>query len=267
MEPPPDILYQYLSEPKGPSPDPSDIIRNCQLKLSTIGSLNDPFDQIPSLPERVRPEEIKEYLTKTIGRFGNYRRVTPALIAEVKSNLESAGSNPFVWWPQMARNARLICTSSRDDGVLLWSHYASRHRGFAVGFKTAVLAEVSRWLLFFEVRYRNERINLNVSDFIVTDYAFQVMHSLYSRKSPEWEYEKEWRAMPHTKDLADPAFQPFPPEAIDSIVLGPQMTREGEALLKSACESKGLIGRVDIKRGYLSRERFEIEVREDHWRV
>lgn len=81
---------------------------------------------------------------------------------------------------QIARVKGLICLSKDCDNILMWGHYANRHKGIVLGF------EVNDSLCN-KVNYKHTLINMpkksphdSINDLMVT-------------KSHHWEYEKEVR--------------------------------------------------------------------------
>ena len=113
----------------------TNLISACQFKLSRVGDLNDLFDVIPSI-KKPKMESVEAHLRRVLKRNVSQ--------AEVKESFERQlriSRDPYNEFPLLAESSRLICLSSFDNNSLLWSHYASRHKGFAVGFRTSILRE------------------------------------------------------------------------------------------------------------------------------
>lgn len=123
-----------------------------RIKISRISELNDPFELMSAnandIPQRRALESFKDQINASKG---------------------------------------LICFSSSWDNPVLWSHYADRHRGVALGF------EVSDDLLF-EVTYSNARFDVPV-DTLTNQVKCdeETLKNLLSTKFVDWKYENEWR--------------------------------------------------------------------------
>ena len=91
---------------------------------------------------------------------------------------------------------------NRDYGILsltnaaqssaLWSHYADRHRGIAIGFNTKTPefrgASQEGLRTVQKVEYFNELISIDLCNSSIDNIA-----NPFYRKTPEWSYESEWR--------------------------------------------------------------------------
>lgn len=81
----------------------------------------------------------------------------------------------------------MICFSSQWKNPLLWSHYADRHRGIALGFEVPdgiadeVIYTTSRPKVYFDMNKREVIDGENVIDFVRRS------------KFKDWSYESEYR--------------------------------------------------------------------------
>lgn len=198
----PKVLYQYLPPPTRDR-DTADILSARRFKLSRVGSMNDPFDILPVLKSNADPRVVREYLERSRVRLGIHGRISPKTVADWKARWDQMSSDPLRYWPTFSANLRLLCMSKRNNGILLWSHYASYHRGFAVGFNPQILTESRPECLFFEVIYDDERPVFDISSF-EKEAKEDGMQTIFKRKSSEWSYEQEWRALQRVSLLDDP---------------------------------------------------------------
>ena len=104
---------------------------------------------------------------------------------------------------KMRSKARISCFSTKNDSILMWSHYADSHRGVCFEF------EENRDF-FKSVNYSSQRANINLYDAISRVLAFDflnekisykdkkfadiMLNPLYT-KSLEWAYENEVRCV------------------------------------------------------------------------
>ena len=119
-------------------------------------------------------------------------------------------------------NLGVFCCSSRNDSILMWSHYADSHKGCCIEF------DITKDLDFFygthEVIYSTHYpqfppdANAEVIIEPVTDAIFH--------KSKDWEYEKEYRVVKN----AFVGLRDIKPEAIKTIIFGCECKQKDEII-------------------------------------
>jgi hypothetical protein len=119
-------------------------LRNRRLKIATFNDLNDPFE----LWAVAQPD--------------------PRLRAGLRA-----------WKKEMALTHGILCFSKTWDNPVLWSHYADRHRGIALGFD--INPEMVK-----AVDYKKRRPPFRGAD-------ESSIHTLLYTKHRDWHYEKELR--------------------------------------------------------------------------
>jgi len=87
---------------------------------------------------------------------------------------------------QMAEQYGLLCFSLDWQNPLLWSHYADRHRGLALGFD--VNEQILKQVSYVKDRPILEKINIEIA------------HRLLFTKYEDWHYEREARIYTTLKD-------------------------------------------------------------------
>ena len=130
--------------------------------------------------------------------------------------------------PQIVqRFSTVVCLSERIDSILMWSHYADNHKGFALGYDLRpFLSPNDQGIGLFPVVYDEKRYDAN--EFIIwlfcsllqipavnPDLMSSIKLLLY--KSLDWEYEREWRLIrPNNTDLFKGKAEPiiFKPNSI-----------------------------------------------------
>jgi hypothetical protein len=153
-----------------------DDLRHRRLKIARLNDLNDPFD----LWAVAQPDP-------------NLRKGIRASKAE------------------LARRFGMLCFSMTWHNPLLWSHYAARHQGLALGF------DINRSRIK-KVRYVEERPVLHALD-------EQFVHHLLYTKYIDWRYEQEARVYTSLEDI-DPAsglyFADFSNDVVlKEVIVGP----------------------------------------------
>ena len=121
-----------------------DDLKNSRIKISKLDSLNDPFE--------------------LLWLYGD-KEENAALIAFKK---------------EFSKKGGIICFSQNWQNLLLWSHYANRHKGICLGF------DIENKLVK-KVCYVDARTRLNPS------LSKEMEDRLVYTKSSGWKYEEEWR--------------------------------------------------------------------------
>ncbi|MEO7559630.1 MAG: DUF2971 domain-containing protein, partial [Nitrosospira sp.] len=103
----------------------------------------------------------------------------------------------------------ILCFTEDDLNLLMWSHYADNHKGFALQFDLA--QDVKTMLRISKVDYSNDypRVNLNN---LTNDIKV-----VFLRKSEGWKYEREWRMIiPNGAN----SYLPFASNALTGLTFG-----------------------------------------------
>lgn len=225
IEPP---LYKFLSLAPGQSPSWErrlDELLAGRCYLSSAADFNDPFDCLPfiaSPPSQAElatwgkkvaismtqalgydlpPEFVQQRIAETIGGHSPESIVT---VLQQAARQNAAGMGVF-------------CLAECVDSVLMWSHYASNHRGVALRFEFGKDPQSSLRPLW-KIAYQEHRPV--VRDFY-SGQANPPLADVLAIKADFWSYEQEWRAM-----KPDHARQTvlFDPCIITGLVLGAQCT-------------------------------------------
>ena len=261
--PVPRVVYQYLPPPEKDR-DTTNILSARRFKLSQIGKMNDPFDMLPVFKEVTDELVIRNHIERILKQQGDSAPITPDMIAIYKERQMQIRNNPLVHWLNHAPDRRFLCLSCRDDGVLLWSHYARCHRGFAVGFRSEVLIETEPRTNLFEVEYNDLRPEFDGTATLDEQNDIRNLRALFKRKSPEWTYEQEWRAIHQPQALIDQDFLPFTIDAVDCVIFGALIERDVVTRLNQACTGGGL-GSIPLKKARISNKGFGLEIVPTTW--
>ncbi len=129
-------------------------------------------------------------------------------------------------------HSRVLCLTETPANVVMWSHYASEHRGAV--FKLRRLEELDhRFLVAQRVTYTDEPVRyMPLEDYVANlvglsdhDPTPRVWEIAY-RKHRDWSYEREWRV--HVPQMDEPAGLGYsdwdePKELFEAIYLGCRM--------------------------------------------
>ena len=95
---------------------------------------------------------------------------------------------------------RICCFTNSYDNVLMWSHYANKHKGICIEYE---LTKMDSLLIsyLYPVVYSNERIKAKLEHFnlngekleINKEEILNLVFQSLIHKSSVWDYENEWR--------------------------------------------------------------------------
>lgn len=123
-----------------------------RIKISRIGDLNDPFEL---LPINIRDKTLRAAAQKTRD--------------------------------QIAATRGVLCFSKDWSNPVLWSHYADKHRGIALGFEVA-----DRYAI--PVTYEKALSKIEIDQLATgSDPSDDFGRMLLATKFDDWRYEKEFR--------------------------------------------------------------------------
>lgn len=170
---------------------------------------------------------------------------------EQMSNLRIMMEFYIALLPQVVqRFSTTVCFAERVDSILMWSHYADNHKGFALGYDLRpYLLPNSDNLGLFPVVYSEKRYD--ASEFLfwllcslmkIPAHNQDIMSSikLLLYKSSDWAYEQEWRLINSTpKDFFNGRAEPVMIRP-NSIYYGCRIPQEKYSKLHEIAVEKGL---------------------------
>ena len=187
-----------------------DDLRRRRLKIARLDDLNDPFELwAPTQPTKEIREGLRKYKSEMSKRFG------------------------------------VLCFSLSWQNPLMWSHYADRHRGLALGFD--ISTNVIR-----KVKYIQERPAFRAVD-------EKLAQSFLYTKYAGWSYEEEARVWTTVQD-PDPVsglyFAEFSVDVLLREVIVGHLSKVAHAELKKTLKEPA--GQVQVKKARLAFNSFRI---------
>ncbi|MEO9229916.1 MAG: DUF2971 domain-containing protein [Devosia sp.] len=186
------------------------------IKFTSAAHFNDPF-------------EFKfDAVAPTREAFDAWHREhDPARSPDELENAWKSSSGPAADWntsyaprANILRGLFVLCLTEKWDSHLMWAHYASSHRGFAVTYATGVVEALER-LPEFEgkghVAYRTQPPPLRWFQDAPEDMLGPILFS----KSGAWSYEEEFRVI-LSGDPETAIFKTVDPNLVTGVVLGPR---------------------------------------------
>lgn len=160
---------------------------------------------------------------------------------------------------QLSKVIGVSCFSTTSDSILMWSHYADKHRGICIEYDFSLLEQLENINAFLlPVIYSTERPLLPIDKLdlengqATQESVMRIMPDLIRAiltKSKFWDYENEWRFIA----LAKPK-QPVKLPIISRIFTGANITEDDYNKVVSAIENR----KIPITKYSLKRDKYEL---------
>lgn len=183
-----EIIYKYIDFDTGINK----ILASQSLKFTNPSEFNDPFDcdeELISL--KITDKFLLDFINRN--KTDEHRDEKRQLIKEMSSDKKRFISIFNAQLQKQKEMFRVSCFSKTDKEILMWSHYANKHKGICIGFHKSgfngnpdsVVAEV-KYLIEYEPF--NYAIN-----------NFEAIKGWLTTKSNKWIYEEEVRLINNKK--------------------------------------------------------------------
>lgn len=217
------------------------------LRPSRINGFNDPFECKVALDLDASVD------AKRTKFFSDNPNATESDFNHWMDNMVS------LWWLEQETRSTLLrefgvtCFTEDWNHHLFWSHYASHHTGFCIGFESDVLSEWDAHIAFGNVTYSKDAPICNR----FTESDAEIFRKAVFTKADCWAYEREVRM----------AFSGFdervmPEGAIREVIIGCRATNELRQFARHATfEGVAFSQASEVLREYrLSRDPFDTKV-------
>lgn len=184
------------------------ILKNNTLKFTDPEEFNDPFDCNERFLEIViSPEAEKQQILEAGIKHNIPRNI-------LRQQFRRIGDNSVYKkaLKQKKKDFKVSCFSEVSDDVLMWSHYADRHKGLCLGFDLNILCPE---YVLYPVNYIDDV--QQIDGMANTPYVFYYWVTF---KASRWKYEKEIRAV--SKNGL--SIIPFPKDALREVTFGCNVT-------------------------------------------
>lgn len=262
-----------------------DILQSLRLAVTPPIRFNDPFEFMPKVdfvftPEKIRrglrskrmlhqlwkemkiPMDFEAFRSLYLNRFEQMgERRVKATLKKLQAAADKARDGVLEF---MSGAFALACYSEVADNFLMWSHYTAGHQGMVIEFNVKNEFFIKPENLM-PVVYRSERVNASYGP---RGLSFNEPNiSLVRTKNLDWSYEKEWRQMfplktctkVHGADGNVSYFQPLPPKALKSVILGTRCKAATENAVRELILRRDL-RHVKVKRAILHERNFRLKI-------
>jgi Protein of unknown function (DUF2971) len=208
------LLYRYFGS------HAFETLKEAKFKTSRITSFNDPFEFLFLTKGKMTAPVARKYVLSRLkdpeflqivaSNFPGLRTAKnpkkyletsiPLIIANFVNNSENIIKLPVEMREGMAdRGTRVVCFSNSAinprDEILLWSHYANKHKGVRIGFEFP--KDIKFPFKISKVDYREKRFVIDVSQGLSDQTLGDAIVASAKMKSLAWKYEDEYRLMTH----------------------------------------------------------------------
>jgi hypothetical protein len=287
------MVYKYFRKLARNEGDPKGLlecITKQEILLSPPSKYNDPFDSQIYLQDRIHKSLLLKFFDKHgHSEYMGYSReeLYSASIEEGHFSKDTKGyilaNETFVDGIRdgIKDKLKLACYSASCDNILLWTHYASNHEGVCLGFKkhkkgkllglifngVEINTKNHKPLMIVhplkKVKYTNKM--LQVPWFVHENEKFiEIIMKAITRKSTQWKYEEEYRALFVSSFLGKGASRViFPKQELKEVIFGVRTSEQDKKEIKQLLEDSGFSD-IDILQVSPSRNRFVLEVRAEN---
>lgn len=236
-----------------------EFFKNFCLRLSRFGEFNDPFEMLPgNYAFTLNKDEYSDFMECATHLKDPCYHMENAI--EINSGVRAS--------------IGVICFTTHNANLLMWSHYADEHKGICIEFDT----ENS----FFQGKYSCDyyqnvgivrKVDYRVERPLIIDPRELVKSTeFWFVKSPEWQYEDEYRLLlpidnaiqkriknkSQNNDLL--LFYKISPKLIKSVTLGCQMPVETKQKVFSLCSDLG----IKVRECFVHASEFRLDIVDYH---
>ena len=172
---------------------------NSELKFSTVKDFNDPFEcraytfSFEGSPREETKKWIKNVffnpLNKSLDDDFKNEFADKICKGEIPPYAEDYLQSIY----DRAQNEFLICCFSKaPDSILMWSHYATGHKGFCIKCKISGEA--------IEINYPDDDYFPKINPYLVAHGREDITKKMFLTKSKYWKYEQEYRLVTPIKE-------------------------------------------------------------------
>lgn len=265
------MLYKYFPLAR------RDVIENGLLRFAQPGDFNDPFELHPSfdlmskadiaaLPQALEHPNMRVLTPQALQAM--IAAVQPGLMTVIQEHQGMNGAyslnNNRLAQATLDSKFGVLCLSESPDSLLMWAHYADKHKGFVLQFD-------ERHDFFAPTTVDGQAFELTKIEYTdkrpVLSYSTINSPSVYYRKSPEWSYEREWRLIKSLTGAARVLEHPryprclfsLPANSVTGVIIGMAVPHEERGRLFELF-SQPHLKHLTVYQTALSKDEYKLEV-------
>lgn len=236
------IIYKYTSFDVAVN----NILAEQTLKFVNPSTFNDPFD----CNEHIIKIDIDDEFIPQIIRESN-----PKITEEFERTILNTLKLPETWvksFTAKKEEYKVSCFSKKRDNVLMWSHYAEKHKGICIGFDFP--HKVDEKFILSNVKYLNQ-----ITPVCGKATFEKVMLYWLTTKSSVWQYEDEVRAL--LQDKGNEKLISFDKKHIKEVIFGCNVSNQKiYDALKKLEKAKLDMSSINFNRTVIDKNSFRLEL-------
>lgn len=195
-------------------------LKNHVLYFSSPRTFNDPYDcsVAPTIliPSDAEVELIRnQYLSDEKIPARTRQQTRQQTTSQLREMFVKSAKNLIeVKVKEFSETRGVTCFSEARDDLLMWAHYGGSYRGFCLEFDTFYFEKLKK------VTYSNTMPSFDPVPVLRHEFGASDFMSIFSSKSPSWEYEKEWRAFHENAGT----LYSYPAPALTGVYFGPEIS-------------------------------------------
>jgi len=248
-----------------------DILQKGFIRLTPAKDFNDPFELVPTITPLsskwieyiLSVNENKKLKFNDDDYEYSYKRSEDL---EIKKQLLNNKINKIGILSLSSNNSinqlLTVAVPEKDDprtNLIMWSHYADSHKGFVIEFKANFIENID----IKKVEYSNERDIITFEDI-----ESNTLNKLFFKKSLEWSYEQEYRAIfelsQADKIINDIHLFQIDKSKINSITFGCNMSDKNKKTIIDIVNDDNSFSNVNFNHAYLNNEGYFLNFYSDN---
>jgi len=223
------------------------ILENSTLKFSKPSEFNDPFDCNLTIDTNNSKEEIDTYISMIrISKNLNEKQVAELGRKYFDPDELFAITNKSIG--EATESFGVTCFSKTHDNLVMWAHYADKHKGVCLKFD--ILADAEFFMTPFPVIYKKE---YPIYNYIRNRDGLGKF--LLETKSVDWKYENEIRVMKKGAGLYN-----FNKDSLCEVIFGANTPARDKETIEKMVGSL-VYDKVRIKSARISKKKFRLKIK------
>ena len=192
-------------------------------------TFNDPYDCSLTL-DRKKFRESLDYAIAKVTQQTLSESLTARDLSEVRPGDVEAYDDFRNGVKALLQDIGVLCLSEVPNSMLMWSHYASHHRGFCVEYDFGDDTKLKK--IAHPVRYSDNIPRFSAED-LTGPNKIASIDALWLTKAECWAYEKEWRIIMPVGGKSYKA-----PSGIRSVIFGARMPDSDRVMVARALQHR-----------------------------
>ena len=212
------------------------------LKFSSPSTLNDPFEFLIGKIQNITKEQADDF----VKRKGLCLKKTVQGINQYFENEQEAILKKQ--YECLKNHIRIICFSTDNSNILMWSHYTNNHTGFVIEYDIDIIMrrfeENKCPICLSPVQYSFDMPSIRNLIFLNELERGKEIYKVICTKAINWNYENEWRVIISQLDKKmedkENIDLPIQPSEIENIYFGVRCPQEDINRIRSIAEQLGI---------------------------